>query len=69
MFSFIVVAGSSYTNIPSNMHDGEHDIKPENLADAFADKFEHKINTIKSSTALDENVHNDNIKSLFLNTR
>ena len=40
------------------MHDGEHDIKPENLADAFANKFEQKINSIQSSTTIDENVYN-----------
>ena len=29
------------------MHDGNHDIPKDNLADAFANKFEDKINTIQ----------------------
>ena len=53
--------------VTSKMCDGEQDIKLENLADAFVNKFEQKVNTIKNSTPIDENVYNGKKKMTAAN--
>ena len=39
------------------MCDGNHDFPKDNLSDAFANKFEDKINTIQNSSTINNNVY------------